>query len=320
MKLKHLFETTTQYHLMSEDELIALAIDTPKQIPNIVKQLKANNLELSESAQIEICNRDGYSIEYIILAGITPSESVQLAACNQNGHAINCILYAEITPSERVQIAACTSRIRALEYITQAGIKPNETVQLAACTSFGRAIEYLVQAKITPSETVQLAACREDGRAVDFLIKAGIPPSEDVQIAACSQNGWALQDIIKSGMPISDTVYHAAFITIFKEPNNRLWHKIITILKSSDEFELPIQIQQKILKKYPELLLKFPHRFIDILQLLVDNLRSALETHNYSLDDIHKFIDIVYHDDPDMIATLKHRANAIQRKLDQRNK
>jgi hypothetical protein len=56
----------------------------------------------NEFIQMNLVQKNGLTIRYIINKGIIPSEKVQLAAVNKNGYAI---LYIE-NPSEKVQLAS----------------------------------------------------------------------------------------------------------------------------------------------------------------------------------------------------------------------
>jgi hypothetical protein len=91
---------------------------------NISLYFKSSN----EFIQINLVQKHGWVIQYIIKNDILPSEKVQLAAVNQNGVSIHYIIIKGIVPSEKVQITAVNQNGSAIHYIEN----PSEKVQLAA--------------------------------------------------------------------------------------------------------------------------------------------------------------------------------------------
>jgi hypothetical protein len=76
---------------------------------NISLYLKSSN----EFIQINLVQKNGLAIYYIINKGIISSEKVQLAAVNQNGWVIQYIK----NPSEKVQLAAVNNDAYSIDYI-----------------------------------------------------------------------------------------------------------------------------------------------------------------------------------------------------------
>lgn len=197
----------------------------------------------------------------------------------------------------------------------------SERVQIAACNAMGRNIWYIIQALKTqsdfPSEAVQIVACERVEYGINFIIEAaaklGKYPSEAVQIAACKAHGYqALWYLLIKNIPVSQEVIKPAFDKMLEDSHK---HGILSVL-TNYPIQLPIDTEQKIYAKYPDAIVHAPESFPNIIKPIVDNLRTALS--GYSLETVHRFIEVIYKGDEDAITTLKHRANAIQRKLDQR--
>lgn len=335
MKLQDLFENESlDYELMSEQSLFEFLSTNLIQLPKVVQDLKANNMELPEKVQVWLCNRSQKAIEYIIESGIIPSERVQQAACQKFGGAIDDIIQVLKPlgkfPSEKVQMIACKQWGYAIEHIIDnlpSGEIPSERVQELACTNTGSVINYIINAFKPlgkfPSERVQILACNHTGSAIKYIIDANpsskTVPSDIVQQIACSQDGSSIIYLIVANKPISDKVFEIAFDQLIREHKDDNNNVVINcVLKQLKGPIIPSHVQQHILKEIPVLLIEFPHIFPEFVKPLVDNLRSTLEKQQFSLADVHKFIEAVYSDDEDMATTLKHRANAIQRKLDER--
>lgn len=177
-----------------------------------------------------------------------------------------------------------------------------------------------------PSENVQKALCDVSGHNIIHIIYmlkgVGQKPSLDVQLITCRSNGFSLVYILNWCKEINEhphpQVLREAFNQMLIPPTK--YKNIDHVLETSFYYTLDSTIQKIFEVYYPEAIKKYPYRFKAVAQSLVDNLRSTLETHTYPMDVVNKMIEYVYRDDEDMITTLKHRASAIQRKLDQRNK
>jgi hypothetical protein len=76
---------------------------------NISLYFKSSN----EFCQINLVQKNGLTIHYIIKNGILPSEKVQIEAVNQYGEAIHYIK----NPSEKVQISAVNENYESICYI-----------------------------------------------------------------------------------------------------------------------------------------------------------------------------------------------------------
>jgi len=88
------------YLLQQQDEVFC---------KNIPLYFKSSN----EFIQINLVQKYGWVIKYIIKNGILPSEKVQLAAVNQDGHVISLFE----NPSEKVQLAAVDNYVYNINYI-----------------------------------------------------------------------------------------------------------------------------------------------------------------------------------------------------------
>ena len=86
---------------------------SPQQDEDFCKNISLYFKSSNEFIQINLVQKYGWAIEYIIKNGILLSEKVQLAAVNQNGWAIQYIK----NPSEKVQLAAVNQNGSAIYYI-----------------------------------------------------------------------------------------------------------------------------------------------------------------------------------------------------------
>jgi len=98
---------------------------------NISLYFKSSN----EFCQINLVQKNGLTIHYIIKNGILPSEKVQLAAVKRVGWAIQYIK----NPSEKVQLAAVNKNSSAIHYIKN----PSEKVQISAVNENYESICYI---------------------------------------------------------------------------------------------------------------------------------------------------------------------------------
>jgi len=120
--LKLYFYSYPSYFSPQQDEVFC---------KNISLYFKSSN----KFIQINLVQKHGWAINYIINKGIIPSEKVELAAVNQNGGAIHYIK----NPSEKVQLAAVKQNGYAIYHIEN----PSEKVQLAAVKRTYRAISFI---------------------------------------------------------------------------------------------------------------------------------------------------------------------------------
>jgi ribosomal protein S16 len=102
---------------------------------NISLYFKSSN----EFIQINLVQKHGWTIKYIIKNGITPSEKVQIEAVKQNGTAIQHIIKNGVIPSEKVQIAAVNQDGNSIHYIEN----PSEKVQLTAVSQYSWSIYHI---------------------------------------------------------------------------------------------------------------------------------------------------------------------------------
>lgn len=195
---------------------------------------------------------------------------------------------------------------------------PSDRVLIAACTQAStHPLVYVLKAKIKPSIKLQEETCRVEGSiAMGYLLDYGIIPDNHIITIACKSDGQALHWLTQYNIPVSDEIVRIAIDQLIKHYAD--WY-LEDLLKLPNLHPLPLDTQQQVMSYDMTLALKYLDKFPYIHQL-VDNLRSTLESKTYSLATVHKLIDVVYQDDEDMAATLKHRANAIQRKLDERDK
>jgi hypothetical protein len=116
-----------------------------------------------EFLQVAACKKDGRAI-----AGIrNPSEQLQLEVVNKHGGYIAYVLQTVRKPSQAVQIAALKGRssdtaMMVFDKILAQGIWPTPAVQMAAVSQdFTKTLELLAKYKINPSEQVKQAVEQE---------------------------------------------------------------------------------------------------------------------------------------------------------------
>ena len=102
---------------------------------NIPLYFKSSN----EFIQINLVQKHGWAIEYIIKNGITPNEKIQLSAVKENGWSIRHIIKNDILPSEKVQLSAVKENGNVIHHIEN----PSEDVQLAAVNNDAYSIKYI---------------------------------------------------------------------------------------------------------------------------------------------------------------------------------
>jgi hypothetical protein len=143
-----LYSYNPSYLLQQRDEDFA---------KNISLYFKYSN----EFIQINLVQKNGWTIEYIIKNGITPSEKVQIEAVNQDSYVIT---YIE-NPSEKVQLSAVNKNGLIIQHIINKGIVPSEKVQLTAVNQNGSVISLFEN----PSEKLQFAAVNNDAYSINYI-------------------------------------------------------------------------------------------------------------------------------------------------------
>lgn len=202
-----------------------------------------------------------------------------------------------------------------VHYMRSRGIPISEPNQYLAVQYIGACIKDFCKKPNVPSERVQQAAVKQDPFAIQYLTGNHIDVSVDTQLLAVNSIGFLILDLHQGDIPLTEPVIRAAFNQMLTHDNGL--NQVAAIMDLEPSIDVPDDIKQQVVEQYPKILTTHAHLFPDIVKVLVDNLRSTLTT--YSLPTVHKFIEVAYEDDPDMITTMKHRANAIQRKLDERN-